>query len=99
MNKEINKNMHENSEHTLVCLSASPSNEKIIKTAAKMAKAFGGIFTAVYVQSSDSDKMDETDKKGFSVISDLPRVSVLPSLWFTVTMFPCKLLNLPAFQG
>ena len=32
-------------EHTLVCLSASPSNAKIIQTAARMASAFGGSFT------------------------------------------------------
>lgn len=51
------------SEHTLVCLSASPSNAKIVKTAAKMASAFGGSFTALYVQTSASDKMPEQDKK------------------------------------
>ena len=38
-------------EHIMVCLSASPSNVKIIKTAAKMASAFGGSFTALYVKS------------------------------------------------
>lgn len=50
-------------EHVLVCLSPSPSNAKIIKTAAKMASAFGGSFTALYVQTASLDKMDETDKK------------------------------------
>jgi len=50
-------------EHIMVCLSASPSNEKIIKTAAKMASAFGGSFTALYVKSVNADKMDEFDKK------------------------------------
>ena len=29
----------EKKQHILVCLSASPSNEKIVQTAAKMAKA------------------------------------------------------------
>ncbi len=51
------------SEHTLVCLSASPSNAKIVKTAAKMASAFGGSFTALYVQTPNSDKMDEASKR------------------------------------
>lgn len=51
------------SEHILVCLSSSPSNSKIIKTAAKMAHAFSGSFTALYVKTSDSDKMSEEDKK------------------------------------
>ena len=50
-------------EHTLVCLSSSPSNAKIVRTAAKMATAFGGSFTALYVQTSASQKMSETDKK------------------------------------
>ena len=56
--KEIHR-MENVSEHILVCLSASPSNGKIIKTAAKMAMAFGGSFTALYVQTSKDDKMDE----------------------------------------
>ena len=34
-------------EHILVCLSASPSNAKIVKTASRMAAAFGGTFTAL----------------------------------------------------
>lgn len=50
-------------EHILVCLSASPSNAKIVKTAAVMASAFGGSFTALYVQTPDSDKMDENSKR------------------------------------
>lgn len=50
-------------EHILVCLSASPTNLKIIKTAAKMAKAFGASFTALYVKTSSSDNMSEIDKK------------------------------------
>ncbi len=50
-------------EHTLVCLSASPTNAKIVKTAAKMASAFGGNFTALYVQTPDSDKMDDASKR------------------------------------
>ena len=52
-------------EHIMVCLSASPSNVKIIKTAAKMASAFGGSFTALYVKSANTDKMDEFDAIAF----------------------------------
>ncbi len=60
-----NRNLSGNTEneHTLVCLSASPSNAKIVKTAAKMAAAFGGSFTALYVQTPDSDKMDDASKR------------------------------------
>ena len=50
-------------EHILVCLSASPSNAKIVRTAGKMASAFGGSFTALYVHTPDADKMDEANKK------------------------------------
>jgi len=50
-------------EHILVCLSASPTNAKIVKTAAKMAYAFGGSFTALYVKTPNSEKMDEASKR------------------------------------
>ena len=50
-------------EHILVCLSPSPSNKKIIRTAARMANAFRGAFTAIFVETSDFSYMDEADKK------------------------------------
>ena len=50
-------------EHILVCLSPAPSNMKIIRTAARMAKAFRGSFTALYVETSDFASMDEENKK------------------------------------
>ena len=50
-------------EHILVCLSSSPANAKIIRTAARMARAFKGSFTALYVETSDISVMDEVDKK------------------------------------
>lgn len=61
--KNNDKKSNVEAEHTLVCLSASPSNAKIVKTAAKMASAFGGSFTALYVQTPDSDKMDDASKR------------------------------------
>jgi len=54
--------MSNTEEHILVCLSASPTNAKIIRTAAKMAKAFEGNFTAIYVQTSNAEQMDEESK-------------------------------------
>lgn len=48
-------------EHILACLSSSPSNAKIVRTAATMAKAFGGTFTALYVRTPDSDQMGQED--------------------------------------
>lgn len=50
-------------EHILVCLSASPSNAKIVRTAARMAEAFCGTFTALYVKTPHSEDMGESDKK------------------------------------
>lgn len=50
-------------ENILVCLSPAPSNMKIIRTAARMAKAFQGSFTALYVETPEFSTMDEEDKK------------------------------------
>lgn len=36
-------------EHLLICISAAPSNAKVIRTAARMSEAFHGRFTALYV--------------------------------------------------
>lgn len=50
-------------EHILVCLSSSPSNPKIIRTAARMASAFKGAFTALFVETPDYQVMPEEDVK------------------------------------
>ncbi len=50
-------------EHILVCLSSSPSNAKLIRTAARMARAFKGGFTALFVETPSFDAMREDDKK------------------------------------
>ena len=50
-------------EHILVCLSSSPSNAKIIRTAARMARAFRGSFTALFVETSAAAAMSPEDKK------------------------------------
>ena len=63
MSKEAMSLSADMPEHILVCLSASPSNAKIVRTAGKMASAFGGSFTALYVHTPDADKMDEANKK------------------------------------
>ncbi|MEG2205849.1 MAG: sensor histidine kinase KdpD [Oscillospiraceae bacterium] len=49
-------------EHILVCLSSSPTNQKIIRTAARMANAFKGRFTALFVETSDFTVMSEENK-------------------------------------
>lgn len=50
-------------EHILVCLSSSPTNAKIIRTAARMASAFRAHFTALFVENSDFPAMSEENKK------------------------------------
>ena len=50
-------------ERILACLSSSPSNAKIIRTAARMARAFRGTFTALYVETPDTATMNDEDKK------------------------------------
>lgn len=49
------KSIHTN-EHILVCLSPAPSNQKVIRTAARMANAFFGEFTAVFVETPEFAK-------------------------------------------
>lgn len=49
-------------EHILVCLSESPSNERIIRTAAKMADAFHAEFTALYIETPEYAVMGEEAK-------------------------------------
>ena len=50
-------------ERILACLSSSPSNAKIIRTAARMARAFRGTFTALYVETPNTAAMSDDDKK------------------------------------
>lgn len=49
-------------EHILVCLSSSPSNAKIIRTGARMATAFNGKFTAIYVETEQNENLDTEDR-------------------------------------
>ena len=50
-------------EHILVCLSSSPANAKIIRTAARMARAFRGSFTALFVETPGTASMRAEDKR------------------------------------
>ena len=56
-------NRYEHEEHILVCLSSAPSNAKIIHTAARMAEAFHGSLTALYVQTPDFSAMEEENRR------------------------------------
>ena len=50
-------------EHVLVCLSSAPSNARIIETASRMARAFQGDFTALFVETPDFVSMSRENKK------------------------------------
>ena len=49
MKVQTEQSKFDTDEHILVCLSSSPSNARIIHTAAKMAKVLHARFTAIYV--------------------------------------------------
>ena len=65
MSLKIEEDNKKTDEHILVCLSAAPSNQKIVDTAAKMANALQARFTALYVQTGtksealDKEKLEE----------------------------------------
>lgn len=44
-------------EHILICLSSSPSNAKVIRTAARMAEAFHSGFTALFVETPETKEL------------------------------------------
>ena len=67
------QDIHNKNEHILVCLSASPSNARIVRTAARMASAFNGSFTALYVQTPAHEEMSNADKERLKYNSDLAR--------------------------
>ena len=50
-------------EHILVGLSSAPSNARIIRTAATMAEAFSGTFTALFVRTPNYEAMSEENKE------------------------------------
>lgn len=45
-------------EHILVCLSSAPSNAKVIRMAARMADAFHGTFTALFVETPETRELE-----------------------------------------
>lgn len=65
MKQKIEDDTQKADDHILVCLSAAPSNLKIVDTAAKMANALQARFTALYVQTGtkaeamDKEKLEE----------------------------------------
>lgn len=50
-------------EHILVCISPSPTNPRIVRTAARMARAFNGSFTALFVENPRAQELGEEDRE------------------------------------
>ncbi len=50
-------------EHILICLSASPSNAKVIRSAARIAEAFHGAFTALFVETPEFPNQSDADRR------------------------------------
>ncbi len=61
--KEGTRMQTQQNEHILACLSPSLSNARIIKSAAQMANALGGSFTALYVKTPTADKMSRENRE------------------------------------
>ena len=62
MTKAETKSSNPSNEHILVCLSSSPSNERIVRMAGQMAQAFGGTLTALYVQTPGNQALSSEDE-------------------------------------
>ena len=58
-----NGNDYFTDEHILVCISSSPTNQKIIRNAARIAQAFHGGFTALFVETSQFTSISDEDKR------------------------------------
>ena len=53
----------DSAERILVCLSSSPSNQKVITAAAKMAEAFQAMLTAIYIKPTNYEELPDADKR------------------------------------
>lgn len=55
------KQSYYTNEHILICLSSSPSNAKVIRTASRMANAFHGKFTALFVETPNTKEFSNNN--------------------------------------
>lgn len=60
-------------EHILVCLGPSPTNQKVIRTAYRMANSFHAEFSALYVETSESKNFSNTEKNNLQKNIDLAK--------------------------
>ena len=63
---KISSQEHQNEsyakDHILVCLSSSASSKKVIRTAARMADAYLGNFTALFVETTETKELTPSHK-------------------------------------
>ncbi len=60
-------------EHILACISAAESSAKVIRSAARLAYAFRGRFTGLYVETPAMQEADEKTKQGVRRNMELAR--------------------------
>lgn len=58
----LNNRDYHTSEHILVCVSPSPTNPRIIRAAARMARALQGALTALFVENPRTQSLSEDDR-------------------------------------
>nr|WP_317282094.1 DUF4118 domain-containing protein [uncultured Sellimonas sp.] len=64
---------HYNGEHILTCISPSPNNAKVIRTAARLANAFHSRFTALYVEKVERKDLTQEERKNLERNTNLAR--------------------------
>ncbi|KWX76970.1 histidine kinase [Paenibacillus riograndensis] len=62
ISEQAKKNDYDTKDHILVCLSSAASNKKVIRAAARMAEAFHGQFTALFVETPQTQKLTQKNK-------------------------------------
>ena len=87
-------NINSKQDHILACLSSAPSNAKIIRTAARMAKAFDSQFTALFVETPDFAVATDENKKRLEENRKLAEERL--SKRYMATIFRTKSQSLPA---
>ncbi|WP_433747252.1 DUF4118 domain-containing protein [Paenibacillus amylolyticus] len=62
ISSQAKKNEYDSKEHIVVCLSSAASNKKVIRTAARMAAAFHGYFTAIFVETPETKELTQKNR-------------------------------------
>lgn len=92
---ETGKGSFHTNEHILACLSSAPSNERIIRTAARMASAFNSSFTALFVETPDFAVATLETKNAWTITGSWPSSLGRTSRRFTARMFLTRLRSMP----